>query len=96
MNVYTKDITSHPEFYIAKFTKNLDMPYLVFIHGGPGFNCGVVEHLIEHKNLFSSLNQNMAQRGFVWVKYPVILVKMPLKFLISCILHLGNRKHCVV
>jgi proline iminopeptidase len=59
MKTYNKDIVKHPEFYIVKFTKNTDMPYLLFIHGGPGFNCGIVEHLIEHNNLFSLLDHNI-------------------------------------
>jgi len=59
MNSYKKDIPPHPEFYIAKFTKNPDMPYLLFIHGGPGFNCGTIEYLIENNNLFELLDYNI-------------------------------------
>jgi len=59
MNTYTKEIHPDPEFYIVKFTRNLGMPYLLFIHGGPGFNCGTIEYLIEHNNLFRHLNHNI-------------------------------------
>jgi len=59
MNKYHKEIVSHPEFYIVKFVKNSEMPYLLFIHGGPGFNCGTVEYLIEHNNLFDILDYNI-------------------------------------
>ena len=59
MENYNKNILDHPEFYIAKFTKNLDMPYVLFIHGGPGFNCGIIEYLIENNQLFNLLNYNV-------------------------------------
>ena len=56
---FKKEILSHETCYIAKFTKNIDAEYLLFIHGGPGYNCGVIEYLIEHHNLFGSLNFNI-------------------------------------
>jgi len=59
MENYNKNILDHPEFYIAKFTKNLHMPYVLFIHGGPGFNCGIIEYLIENNQLFNLLNYNI-------------------------------------
>lgn len=59
MNRYAKNILPHPEFYIAKFTKNKSLPYVIFIHGGPGFNCGILEFLLEHHNLFYHFNHNI-------------------------------------
>ncbi|MDR3504158.1 MAG: alpha/beta hydrolase [Legionella sp.] len=59
MNVYSKDILSHPEFYIARFTQNPELPYVFFIHGGPGLNCGVIEYFIEYHHLFNSLRYNI-------------------------------------
>lgn len=32
---------------------------MLFIHGGPGYHCGAIEYLIEHDNLFESLNCNI-------------------------------------
>ncbi len=59
MKAYTKDILSHPEFYITRFTKNSTLPYVLFIHGGPGSNCGILEYLIENYYLFNSLQHNI-------------------------------------
>lgn len=59
MNTYQKNILPHPEFYIAEFTKKKGSSYLLFIHGGPGLNCGALEYFIEHDQLFSSLNYNI-------------------------------------
>ncbi len=59
MNTYSKEILYHPDFYISKYTKNPNKGYVVFIHGGPGLNCGVIEHLIEHYKLFNSLDHNI-------------------------------------
>ena len=56
MKTYQKDILPHQEFYIVRFTKCSSLPYSLFIHGGPGPNCGVIEYLIEHHNFFSSLD----------------------------------------
>ncbi len=66
MSTFKKEILNHQIFYIAKFTKNPDDDYLIFIHGGPGYNCGVIEYLMEHDNLFNLLNYNIIlydQRG---------------------------------
>lgn len=59
MNIFNKEVLTHDNFYIVKFTKYSDMPYLLFVHGGPGFNCGVIEYLIEYNSLFGLLNYNI-------------------------------------
>ena len=56
---FKKKILNHKNLYIANFTKNPNMGFLIFIHGGPGYNCGVVEYLIEHDNFFSLLDYNI-------------------------------------
>ena len=66
MSPLKKEILNHNEFYLAKFTRDSNTGYLIFIHGGPGYNCGVIEYLIEHDHLFSALNYNIIlydQRG---------------------------------
>jgi proline iminopeptidase len=59
MNAFKKDILAHQEFYIVRFTKSPTLPYALFIHGGPGLNCGTIEYLIDHHNLFDSLQCNI-------------------------------------
>ncbi|HAT3818834.1 TPA: alpha/beta hydrolase [Legionella pneumophila] len=59
MKAYKKDILPHQEFYIVRFTKSSNLPYALFIHGGPGLNCGTIEYLIDHHNLFNSLQCNI-------------------------------------
>jgi len=59
MTPFKKNILKHREFYIAAFSKKEDAPYLVFIHGGPGFNCGAIEYLIEHNKFFDLLDYNI-------------------------------------
>ncbi|HHY0823075.1 TPA: alpha/beta fold hydrolase, partial [Legionella anisa] len=59
MKAFKKDILPHQEFYIVRFTKSSNLPYALFIHGGPGLNCGTIEYLIEHHNLFNSLQCNI-------------------------------------
>jgi len=59
MSNYKKEIFTHSQFYISKFTKNHELPYLLFIHGGPGYNCGIMEYLIEHYRIFEKLNYNI-------------------------------------
>jgi proline iminopeptidase len=61
-----KQLLEHPLLYIITFTKSASLPWLVFIHGGPGLNCAVLESLIENQNLFDQLNCNVLfydQRG---------------------------------
>ncbi|MCA0403914.1 MAG: alpha/beta hydrolase [Proteobacteria bacterium] len=59
MKSFTKQILKHPEFYIIRFIKDKNLPDIIFIHGGPGFNCGILEYLIEHHNLYDSINANI-------------------------------------
>lgn len=59
MNDFKKNILTNPEFYITTFTKNPNIPYVLFIHGGPGLNSGTLEYLIEHHNLFNTLQYNI-------------------------------------
>lgn len=66
MSVYTKQVIEHAVLYIATFTKSLDLPYIIFIHGGPGLNSGILEYLIVNEGLFDSLQFNVIlydQRG---------------------------------
>jgi proline iminopeptidase len=66
MSLFAKKQITHEKFYIASFTKNEKYPYLVFVHGGPGLNCGVIEYLIENENFFNLLDYNIVfydQRG---------------------------------
>ncbi len=44
---------------MTEFIKNQNEGTLLFIHGGPGYNCGIIEYLIEHDKLFNSLNHNI-------------------------------------
>lgn len=57
--MYSKAVIFHPEFYIATFTKKQNMPYLLFIHGGPGLNCGILEYMIQYHQLFDLLDYNL-------------------------------------
>lgn len=44
---FKKEVLNFAGLYIAQFTYDATRPYLIFIHGGPGYNCGLVEYLIE-------------------------------------------------
>ncbi len=59
MKGYTKNVVTHSKFYIVKFSKDLNRPYIIFIHGGPGLNCGVMEYLVEREELFNNLEYNI-------------------------------------
>lgn len=66
MSFLDKKSIFHEKFYITSFVKNEEYPYLLFAHGGPGLNCGIVEYLIDYENFFNSLNCNLVlydQRG---------------------------------
>lgn len=56
---YQKKIVPHPDLYVCHFIKPDCHHNLIFIHGGPGFNCGTLEFFIEHDNIFKSLNYNI-------------------------------------
>lgn len=63
---FTKYVISSPKLYISHFKKNESEKNLIFIHGGPGFNCKILEYLIENENLFENLDHNLVlydQRG---------------------------------
>ena len=98
MKAYKKEILPHPEFYIARFIHNPDMPYVFFIHGGPGLNCGTLEHLIEHHHLFNSLRYNIilydqrnCGRSHTLTKH--VLHKDNIDDLHKIILHLNDYYH---
>lgn len=55
MPAYVKRIIEHPSLYIVAFTKNKNLPCMIFIHGGPGLNSGALEGLIEHESIFDAL-----------------------------------------
>lgn len=66
MSLYIKNIIEHPTLYLATFTKDKKLPYIIFIHGGPGLNSGVLENLIMNEGIFDSLIFNVVlydQRG---------------------------------
>lgn len=55
---YVKKLLNHKQFYIVSYTQNIDAPYFVFLHGGPGFNCGILEYLIDNQGYFADFNYN--------------------------------------
>ncbi|MFC3909051.1 alpha/beta fold hydrolase [Legionella dresdenensis] len=59
MSNYNKQVLKHPDFYLVAFIKDLARPGILFIHGGPGFHCGILEYLIEHHKLFETFNYNI-------------------------------------
>lgn len=66
MSKFFKNNLQHPDFYIVSFIFKVELPTILFIHGGPGFNCGVLEYLIENEEIFSKLDCNIIlydQRG---------------------------------
>ncbi|MCC5792130.1 MAG: alpha/beta hydrolase [Legionellaceae bacterium] len=66
MPKFFKNTIQNPEFYIVSFTYNPELPYILFIHGGPGLNSAILEYLIENEEVFNTLNCNIIlydQRG---------------------------------
>lgn len=59
MKNYKKTKIVHPEIHISCFNKDHELPNLLFIHGGPGLNAGILEYLIEQENIFGDLNANI-------------------------------------
>jgi proline iminopeptidase len=59
MPAFSKSQILHPHLHVVHFTRATCNESLVFIHGGPGFNSAVLEHLIEHEGLFDCLNYNI-------------------------------------
>lgn len=55
MGAYIKRIIHHPHLHIINFTKRQSLPSIIFVHGGPGLNCGTLEYLIEHEAIFDTL-----------------------------------------
>ncbi len=65
-NNYNGKILAYPKLYLAEYIKDSSLPYLLFIHGGPGYNSSTLEYLIEHEKIFNTLNCNIIlydQRG---------------------------------
>ena len=63
---WKKRIIQNSKFYISVFIKNEKNRYLIFIHGGPGLNNGLMDYLLENENFFVALNYNIIlydQRG---------------------------------
>lgn len=56
---FIKKLIHHPKFYIVALIKDKKLPYILFIHGGPGLNCGVLEWLIEKEKIFDTLEYNV-------------------------------------
>lgn len=59
MPKFIKKIIQDSDFYIVSFIDKPYLPYILFIHGGPGFNCAILEYLIENEALFDTLNCNI-------------------------------------
>ena len=55
MKIHQKEILPHPEFYLVKFTKDRTLPYLLFVHGGPGLNCGTLEYCLHSREILEQL-----------------------------------------
>lgn len=55
----TKKIIPHERIYISEHTINHEFPYVIFVHGGPGLNAGVVEHMVESGGIYDTLEANI-------------------------------------
>lgn len=56
---FKKAVIQHLGFYITTFTVDSRKPFVLFVHGGPGYHCGIVDYLIEFQLLFDTLNYNI-------------------------------------
>jgi proline iminopeptidase len=59
MPKFQKEIIPHNDFYVAKLILDPHAPFLLYLHGGPGLNGGVIEHLILNNGLYDTLNYNI-------------------------------------
>lgn len=59
MSVSKKKYIDHPYIHITEFYKCPSLPWVIFIHGGPGLNAALLELLIEREGIFNSLNCNV-------------------------------------
>ena len=50
--LFIKRVIEHPTIYIVAYTKAIELPFIIFVHGGPGLNSGVLGHLVEHEGVF--------------------------------------------
>jgi proline iminopeptidase len=59
MLVFRKELIPHSYLHITSWEKAQELPWVVFVHGGPGLNSGVLELLIEREGIFNSLDCNV-------------------------------------
>ena len=57
--MFKKFSLTHPKIYFVHFIKKINASSWIYIHGGPGYNCGIIEYLIEHNQLFNLLDDNI-------------------------------------
>ena len=55
---YEKELNFN-RFYIKSFIKSVDLPYILFVNGGPGMSSALLENVIKKKDIFSSLKYNL-------------------------------------
>lgn len=56
---YHKRRILHSKLYISCYIRDSNLPYLLFIHGGPGSNFGCLEQLVEQEGIYSDLDFNL-------------------------------------
>ena len=54
-----KTIVLYEGLYLVKIIKDSALPYLIFVNGGPGMSCAVIESLIADHYLFDHLDYNI-------------------------------------
>ncbi len=57
--MYHSSTLAHESLYIARLVKNSTLPYILFVNGGPGMSCELIQTLIVDHHLFNSLNYNI-------------------------------------